>query len=240
MRFCGFCGKELPDGTLCDCPESIKARSQPNQAVHEIKAAAVANKRQLIIGVICIIIIIVAFIKIILFMFSGGTDKQVVRSTRPDYEKPITDFVNAYNRNNSEKMMKIMLPSEYINELKHDSGSSEDWDEYILTFDDALEKEKDTLELDYGKNIKLSAEILDKKELTQSEIKDITELYKNDFGARGVKTVYKIKVEFRIEGEEDYDINKYWVYVAEVKGEGWLLCPKGDGYNPGLYIGLDD
>lgn len=239
MRFCGFCGKELPDGVQCDCPESIKTRSQSRQAVNEIKAVAVANRRQLIIGVVCIAIIIIAFIKIIVFMFSGGNEEPVVRSTRPEYEKPVTDFVSAYNRNNSEKMMKIMLPSDYIDGLKHDTGSSSDWNEYINTLDDNLEKEKDTLELDYGKNIKLSAELLDRKELNTSETKEITELYEKDFGARSVKSAYKIKVEFRTEGSEDYDINKYWIYVVEVRGDGWLLCPEGDGYNPGVYIGLD-
>lgn len=239
MHFCGYCGKELSDGTQCDCTESLAARHQPKQAANEIKAAAVANKRQLIIGAVCIIIIIIAFIKIIVFMFSGGTDEPVVRSTRPEYEKPVTDFVNAYNRNNSEKMLKIMLPSDYIDQLKHDKGSSSDWNDYIRTFNDGLEKEKDTLELDYGKNIKLSVEFLDKKELNQSETDDITELYTEDFGARGVKSAYKIKVEFRTEGSEDYDINKYWIYVVEIRGDGWLLCPEGDGYNPGTYIGLD-
>lgn len=240
MRFCGFCGKELPDGSLCDCSESIKARSQPKQAVNDIKNAAIANRRQIVIGIICIAVIIIAFIKIIVFIFSGETDKQVVRSTKPDYEKPITDFVSAYNHNNSEKMMKIMLPSEYIDELKHNCGSSDEWYEYILTFDDALEKEKDILELDYGKNIKLSAEILDKKELNQSETKEITELYEESFKTNGIKSAYKVKVEFRIEGSEDYDINKYWIYVVEIRGEGWLLSPEGDSYNPGLYIGLFD
>lgn len=240
MRFCGFCGKELPDSIQCDCPQSIAARSQPKQAAHEIKAAAVANKRQLIIGAVCITVIIIAFIKIIVFMFSGGTDEPVVRSTRPEYEKPITDFVNAYNRNNSEKIMKIMLPSDYIEKMKHDSGSPDEWDDYIRSLNDNLEKEKDTLELDYGKNIRLSIDFLDRKELNQSETEDITELYKEDFGARGIKSAYKIKAEFRTEGSEDYDINKYWIYVVEVRGDGWLLCPQGDGYNPGTYIGLDD
>ncbi|MDE6678356.1 MAG: hypothetical protein K2K02_04880 [Ruminococcus sp.] len=239
MRFCGFCGKEIPDGTQCDCSESIKARSRPKQAVKEIKAVAVANKRQLIIGAVCIAVIIIALLKIIVFMFSGGTDEPVVRSTRPEYEKPITDFVSAYNRNNSEKMMKIMLPSDYIDQLKHDSGSADDWKNYINTLNDGLEKEKDTLELDYGKNIKLYAELLDRKELNNSETEEIRKIYEKDFGARSIKSAYKIKVEFRTEGAEDYDINKYWIYVVEVRGDGWLLCPEGDGYNPGIYIGLE-
>ncbi|MCM1507544.1 MAG: hypothetical protein NC177_10490 [Ruminococcus flavefaciens] len=239
MHFCRYCGKELSDGTQCDCPESISARRNPKEVTHEIKASVVANKRQLIIGAVCIAVIIIAFIKIIVFMFSGGTDKSVVRSTRPEYEKPVTDFVSAYNRNNSEKMMKIMLPSDYIEQLKKDTGNSSDWDEYISTFNDGLEKEKDTLELDYGKNIRLSVEFLDKKDLNQSETKEITELYTEDFGARGIKSAYKIKVEFRTEGSEDYDINKYWIYVVEIRGDGWLLCPEGDGYTPGSYIGLE-
>ncbi|MDE5558044.1 MAG: hypothetical protein K2J32_10225 [Ruminococcus sp.] len=239
MRFCVYCGKEIPDGKQCDCPESLSAQRQPKQVASEIKATAVANKRQLIIGTVCLTIIIIALIKIIVFMFSGGTDEPVVRSIKPDYEKPITDFVSAYNRNNSEKMMKIMLPSDYIQELKHDTGNSSDWNDYIRTFNDRIEKEKDTLELDYGKNIKLSAEILDRKELNQTEMEDIKELYEEDFGARAVKSAYKIKVEFRIEGSEDYDIDKYWIYVVEVRGDGWLLCPEGDGYTPGEYIGLE-
>ncbi|MDE6035866.1 MAG: hypothetical protein K2G36_08165 [Ruminococcus sp.] len=234
MRFCGYCGKKLPDGELCNCPESLSARTR--QATQEIKAVAIANRRQLIIGIVCLTIIIIALIKIIVFMFSGGTDEPVVRSTRPEYEKPVTDFVNAYNRNNSEKMMKIMLPSDYIEDFRQGMESPEDWKEYIQTLDDNIEKEKDTLELDYGKNIRLSAEILDRKLLNQSETEEIRKIYEDEYGARTIKDAYKIKVEFQIEGSEDYDINKYWIYVVEVRGDGWLLCPEGDGYTPGDYI----
>ncbi|MCM1314456.1 MAG: hypothetical protein NC040_07775 [Muribaculaceae bacterium] len=237
MHFCGYCGKKIPDGEQCNCPESLSNRNR--QAAEEIKAVAVANRRQLIIGIVCLTIIITAFVKIIVFMFSGGNEEPVVRSTRPDYEKPVTDFVSAYNRNNSEKMMKIMLPSDYIEDFKHDMENPDEWDEYIRTLNDKIEKEKDTLELDYGKNIRLSAEILDRKSLNQSETDDIKKLYEEDFKARAVKSAYKIKVEFQIEGSEDYDINKYWIYVVEVRGDGWLLCPEGDGYTPGSYIGLD-
>ncbi|MDE6834421.1 MAG: hypothetical protein K2J39_09305 [Ruminococcus sp.] len=237
MHFCGYCGKKIPDGEYCNCPENLSARNR--HMADEIKAVAVANKRHLIIGIVCLTIIIIALIKIIVFMFSGGTDEPVVRSTRPEYEKPVTDFVSAYNRNNSEKMMKIMLPSDYIDELKNNMKSPEDWNKYIRTLNDGIEKEKDTLELDYGKNIRLSAEILDRKALNQSENDDIKELYEKDFKARAVKSAYKIKVEFQITGSEDYDINKYWIYVVEVRGDGWLLCPEGDGYTPGNYINLD-
>lgn len=237
MHFCGYCGKKIPDGEQCTCPESLSARNR--QAAKEIKDVAIANRRHLTIGIVCLIIIIVAIIKIIVFMFSGGNEEPVVRSTRPDYEKPVTDFVSAYNRNNSEKIMKTMLPSDYIQELKNDMETPDEWDEYIGALNDSIEKEKDTLELDYGKNIRLSAEILDRKELNQSETNDIKKLYEEDFGARAVKSAYKIKVEFQIDGSEDYDINKYWIYVVEVRGDGWLLSPEGDGYNPGSYIGFD-
>lgn len=241
MHFCGYCGKELSEGNPCDCRESvIAAENQKNRiAAKEIKAAAAANKRQLIIGAVCIIIMIIAFIRIIVFLFSGGADESVVRSTRPEYERPIENFVSAYNKNNSEKMMKVMLPSDYIDQLRHDTGSSEDWEEYITEFNEDIEKEKDRLELIYGRNIKLSAEIIDKKELKKTELLEITELYEDNFDTKGIKSAYKIKVEFQTEGYEDYDIDKHWIYVVEIKGDGWLLCPKGDGYNPGSYIGLD-
>ncbi len=241
MRFCGYCGKELSEGTHCDCRESIiAAENQKNRlAAREIKAAASANKRQLIIGAVCIIIMITAFIRIIIFLFSGGADESVVRSTRPDYEKPIENFVTAYNRNNSERMMKIMLPSDYIDEIRRDVGSSDEWNEYITELNENIEKEKEHLEIVYGRNVTLSARIIDKKELKKSEITEITELYEDTFNTKGLKSGYKIKVEFQTEGREDYDIDKHWIYVVEIKGDGWLLCPKGDGYNPGSYIGLE-
>lgn len=241
MHFCGYCGKKLSDGNPCDCRESVTAaEKQKNRlAAEEIRAAASANKRQLIIGAVCIAVMIIAFIRIIIFIFSGGADESVVRSTRPEYERPIENFVSAYNKNNSEKMMKIMLPSDYIDNLRHIAGSTDEWKEYIIGFNENLEKEKENLELVYGRNVKLSAEIIDRKELKKSEITEITRLYEKTFDTNGLKSAYKIKVEFQTEGSEDYDIDKYWIYVVEIKGDGWLLCPKGDGYNPGSYIGLD-
>lgn len=241
MHFCGYCGKELSEGTPCDCRESIiAAEKQKNlNAAREIKAAAAANKRQLIIGAVCITIIIIAFIRIIIFLFSGGADESVVRSTRPEYERPIENFVSAYNRSNSEKMMKTMLPSDYIESLRYDVGSSKKWEKYITELNDGIEKEKDRLELIYGKNVKLSAEIIDKKELKKTELLEIAELYEDYFNTKGIKSAYKVKVEFQTEGYEDYDIDKHWIYVVEIKGDGWLMSPKGDGYNPGEYIGLD-
>ncbi|MDE5582658.1 MAG: hypothetical protein K2J08_02990 [Ruminococcus sp.] len=236
-RFCGYCGKELRNGSRCDCKESLDSGIYGGGIVtEEIKTAVSDNRRQIIIGLVCMLIIIYALIRITVFIFSGNADEPVVRSTRRDYEKPVTDFVSAYNRNNAWKMIKTMLPSDYIDSEK--KKADDEWEDFITSLEDSLEKEKDRLELDLGKNIRLSAEIIDKKELNNSELKEITEIYSGDFGADDIKSSYKLKVEFLAEGYEDYDIDKHWVYVVEIKGDGWLLCPKGDGYNPGEYIGL--
>lgn len=238
MRFCGYCGKELKDGCPCDCRESVDSGIYKSEIVpKEIKTAVSNNRRQLIIGIVCIAVIIIAFAGIVSFVFSGNADESVVRSTRREYEKPVTDFVNAYNRNNAEKMIKIMLPSDYIDSEKE--SADEKWEKFISGLNDNIEKEKDRLELDLGKNVKLSAEIIDKKDLNNSETEEIAELYSENFGTDGIKSAYKLKVEFLTEGYDDYDTDKHWIYVVEIKGDGWLLSPMGDGYNPGDYIGME-
>ncbi len=236
MRFCKYCGRELADDEVCGCRPAMTVHQVPEYSAADIKAVAYKNKRQLIIGAVCIFIMVFAFVWILVFLFRGGSQESLVRTNNKNYQKPVYNFVSAYNKSNGEKMLKCMLTSDCIDNMKKDLGI--EWEDHLDALSEYIGDEKDKYEYDYGKNIMLSVEFLDKKNVKHSELETIKEFYEDRFDILGIQEAYKIKVEFRIEGSEDYDIDKYWLYVVEIKGDGWLLCPYGDVYKPGRYIGL--
>ena len=240
MPFCKFCGKEVSEGSICECRKrAMRIDYRKGLDSQDIKKTAYENKRQLIIGAVCIAVMIFAVIGIISFIFSGHTEEPVVRTTGREYEKPVTDFVSAYNKNNSERMMKAMLPSDYISKIKKESGSFENWSDFTDGLDEIIESEKDSLEDDYGKNVAMSVEFLDKKNVKHSEMEKLEKLYTESFGTDGIRTAYKVKIELELSGLDDSESDKYWVYVVEVRGEGWLLSPENDELNLGTYIGYE-
>lgn len=204
MAFCSNCGKEIPDGMICDCQMQNMDFVPKNN-----------NKKQFIV----IGIVIVAFILVICLIvssFGGG------------YKQPVNDFIKGFNKSKSEKIFSAVLPDDAVKELKETlKEEDEDWKDFIEEMDDSLEEAREELEDDLGKNVKLSVKFLDKKKVKKSEFEKLEEEYDDDFDAK-VKKAYKVKIEMKLKGKDDEKKNKGWIYVVKLKGDDWKLASYGD------------
>lgn len=209
MAFCPNCGKELPDGTICDCQNNnntfgnISIPAKPN------------NKNQLLtIGIAAIAVIVV--VVLLVSSLGGG------------YKKPVKDLVDSLNKGDSAKMFSAMIPKKKLKEFKKEMKDSKyDWNDLIDKMDDALESANDLLEDEYGKNVKYSVKFIDKKKVKGDDLDDIEEDYEDNFDAE-ISKAYRVKVEMKVKGKKDEDSNTAWLYIVKVKGDDWKISTYDD------------
>lgn len=184
MKYCKFCGAEIPDGGVCSCAES------QNEAIRN--ESSTSNKSA-VISVIAVIAVIIIVIGILGSLLGGG------------YKKPISNFIIGLEKCDVSTMAKA-FPEETAEKLKRES-TDEDLETLISLF-----------ELAYGKNIKISFDIEDKKTLDKSEIEKL----ENSTGL-DIKKAYELSVEVEFEGNKKDNETTVDFTVAKIKGEGWKL-----------------
>ncbi|MDE6426097.1 MAG: hypothetical protein K2K89_08175 [Ruminococcus sp.] len=195
MSFCRNCGKELPDGAVCDCNNmGNSVQKRKNKFIVPVAAAAV---------------VVVAVIGV--SSLSGG------------YKKPVKDYVKAVNNCDMAKMLSVAVPESKMKELKKEAKDSIiDYDAFLDKMDDALEKAIEELEDDYGKNVKFSIKITDKEKVKGDDLNELKEEYENEFDAE-IKKAYKINAEITIKGKDDKKTEDTSLYVVKVKGDDWKV-----------------
>ncbi|MDE5861492.1 MAG: hypothetical protein K2H28_04795 [Ruminococcus sp.] len=209
MSFCPNCGRQVPDGTVCNCQSIV-----PKQ------------KNKFIVPVIAGVAVVAVAIGVSNVAGAG-------------YKKPVRDLVKAINKCDTKKLLSVVIPESQLKEIKKEAKDSIiDWDALLDKMDEALEKEMKELEDDYGKNVKYSAKIVNKKKVKGDDLEDIQEEYDDTYDAE-VKKAYKLKVEMSIQGKKDKDSEKISVYVVKVKGDGWKIYDFDS--NAGIFdFDLDD
>lgn len=209
MAFCKFCGKEIPDGSVCDCPEAQKASA--SGAVPEETSATKNSKTNLVLaaGIIIVLLIILGIISAI-----AGSG----------YKKPIKDMVKGLNKADGQLIMEALYTDDMLDDMADDEDVKikELYDE----MDDELEDALDDLEDEYGKNIKVSVKFEDKKELSDKKLEDYEDRY-DDYYDADVKITkgYEVETTLKIKGKDDDDENEMTFIVLKIKGEGWKLYP---------------
>lgn len=202
MTFCSNCGKPLQDGEVCSCQYGGGIVAQNNK--NNVGKGLAVMGAGLVAGVAVIVLVFSS-------LFGGG------------YKKPVKDYVKALNHCDTKKLLSVMLPDDKIKELKKEMKDSIiDWDALLDKIDESLEDNMEELEDDYGKNVKISAEILDKKKIKGDELEEIQEEYEDLYDAE-VKKAYKLNVEMTIKGKKDKETNKSSLYVVKVKGDDWKI-----------------
>ena len=219
MAFCSNCGKQIPDGSVCDCQYNNVYPSPITQNNHNT-----VNKGFVIMGAGLLAIIVV--VVIIVSSLGGG------------YKKPINDYVKAVNKCDTKKMLSAVLPDKKLKEIKKETKDSIiDFDALLDKMDESLEESKEELEDDFGKNVKFSAKIIDKKKIKGDDLDEIKEDYEDEYDAE-IKKAYKTKVKMTIKGKEDKDTENISFYVVKVKGDGWKIYDYENEMNIGDTLGL--
>ena len=90
----------------------------------------------------------------------------------------------------------------------------------------------DSLEDEYGKNVKVSYKVTDKDELSDKKLKNIQEGLKDnyDIPKKSVTKGYKVDVDMTIKGKDDEDTNETTLYIVKIKGD-WYVCSQNGRFD---------
>lgn len=230
MAFCPFCGKEVAENETCSCHanEKPEAGATPkgnaptgegfnyNMDTSPFGMTHEAAKKKNIL-VIAIAAVVVAVVLIVL----------IVTSSMNAYKKPFKRFEKGFNSSNFGLMIEACFPKDYLDELEDQFGSYyDDWKELITELNEELEEQKIELEDDYGKNVSLSIDILNKKKAEKSEIAMLESYYL--WTDQKIQKAYKVKIKYTLKGRKDSDSQRGWVYAVKFNKSGWLFYPEGD------------
>ena len=95
-------------------------------------------------------------------------------------------------------------------------------DEYVdqEDMDDMLE----SLEEEYGKNIKISYKILDKEKIEKDDLEDVQEKIEKYYDEKvKVSAGYKVTVKSTVKGKEDSETDTDTMSVYKIDGKWYLL-----------------
>lgn len=205
MAFCKNCGRELQDGEVCNCSNTFGEVTTTKKKITVKFLAA---------GGVAIVLVVAV---VMLFSSLGG-----------GYKKPVKDLIDSLNKGNAEKMFYAIAPDKKIKEMKKEMKDSKfDWDDLVELMEKGLESGMESLEKQYGKNVKFDVKFLDKKKIKGDDLDEIEEMYDDEFDAEITKA-YKVKTEITIKGKKDKDSNTNWLYVVKVKGDDWKVSTYDD------------
>lgn len=223
MAFCKFCGKEIPEGGVCDCAAAQgqnaanntfdqannvfnndnnnggKKGIDVNDTINKVKG----NPTLLIGGVAVVLVLILLLIFILGHTGAKGAAKS--------FAKSIT------KKGKGKTYYSLTLPDDEIKELKDD----DDWKDKVEDYNDGI---KDNIDDGYKYKIK---SVKKSKKLSKAALKG-AEKYWEEKGADDPKAKkgyeYKIRIQTKYDGEKETDTRK--ICVVKFKGEGWkvLTC----------------
>jgi len=222
-KFCMNCGAEKEDENLL-CPACTNSQQpttevspeQEQQAILEgqnvvneqfadgSSTVTVAKRKKqfyIVMGVA-----VLAIIMIIALIFGGS-----------GYMGPIKKMCKGIESGNAKYLLST-IPKEVV------KADSIEKDDLQLSMDGL----KETLEDQYGKNIKVTYKKLQAKKMDKDDLTDLKDDLKEYYNVNGVSEAYNIKVSMEIKGNEDSDVNVTDVVVMKIKGK-WYLDPSNSG-----------
>lgn len=234
MAFCKYCGKEIPDGSVCSCDEAqaAVAAEEKNVSNTPVPDSNITSSDEVVTGtnidknsIIMIAGAAAAVIVVILlcvFLFGGG------------YKKPLKNVVKGFNKEDPERIVSAIFTEDMIEDSDEWDG---DYDDCIDAFEDAYDEVVDEFEDEYGKNVKIKYEIDNKKAIKEKKLSDYEDLYDDDLDMKvEIKKGYKLELTVSIEGDkDDEEFDEIELVVVKIKGEGWVICPFDGGFGSLLY-----
>ena len=207
-KLCSSCGASVNDDTSF-CPScgailtstaSSPVATEPSYYPEE--PTATNNKSTLIgIGVIAVALILVI---VLIFSLTGG---------RSGYKKPLNNYFKGLAKGDW-KTFSSALPKEMSEELG-DYG------------DQMMEALSESLEQQFGDNIKITYKIKEKKKLDKDAIKELVNELEEDDIKFDISQAYQLKLEVTIKGDDDDKTDNIKLAVGKVDGK-WCLVGGDD------------
>lgn len=209
-NFCTKCGSPLDiDSVFCpNCGAKIRITTN----LPDTKRKNIILKTGFLLAGILIVILIFSSI------FGGG------------YESVPDDLFEGIEDAEPHKIIRVMPDCE-IEQLEK---SLREYDIYTSAEDYitiTLKTMLKTMALEYGDDISISYDIIDRKELSESKLKDIENQLKIMYNAKDTEASkgYSLKLDVEIEGDNKTNNKNITIDVAKVDGK-WCLVGN-DFYN---------
>lgn len=209
MAFCKYCGREIPENSVCDCPDAqAEANNNPASGAPANETQTVASNQKtgfVVIGV-AVAILLIIIIALLSSIFGGG------------YKKPVKDFEKSLNEGDGKLFIEAMLPEKFLDDV--------DDSQYEL-ISDLVGSLKDFAEDEYGKNVKFIIDIEDKEKLEKDEISALESLYTSTYGLDvEITKGYELDTELTVKGKKGKDSKDMELVVFKIEGEGWKISPE--------------
>lgn len=206
---CEKCGAEMED-TAVDCPNcskvEVKAEAPKKEEVKvEAKKAEVktektsnpSNKKNLFIAIGAIAAVVIILIAILASVLGGGYEAPIKNMFKGMQKADLKTYLKAYP--------EFMGISDYVDQ--------DDMDEML----ESLEKE-------YGKNIKISYKVLDKEKIEKDNLEKVQKKIENYYDEKVKVTAgYKVEVKSTIKGKDDSETDTSTMKVYKIDGKWYLL-----------------
>ncbi|MBP3502638.1 MAG: zinc ribbon domain-containing protein [Clostridia bacterium] len=212
-KFCENCGSELKDtDNVCpncgaavekttkkDVKKDVKLKNEQEQTVNTNESKKNTKTFAIIGGAAALVVILLV---IIIALCSGG------------YKKPLDYMCKGMQKADSKTFLKA-FPAVMTEDLEDSIDN------------DYLEKQLESFEDEYGKNIKITYKILDKEKIDKEDLEDLQEnledKYEDSKKKCKVSAGYKLSVKMTIKGKDDKETDTSTINVYKIGGK-WCLA----------------
>lgn len=200
-KFCMQCGAQIDDNA------EICTSCGANQNAAPADGAAVKEKKSKPVLIAAVAVIIVVILLLLKALFGGS------------YKEPLNNMCK-FMETGKGKYVYRMVPDFVIdNQLGKKKKK-----ELIEKLDDLGENITDSLEDEYGDDIKISYQIKDKDKIDKDDLEDVEEDLEDDYDEKvNVKKGYKLKVKLKVKGDDKSDTETETLNVYKIKGKWYVL-----------------
>ncbi len=206
--FCGYCGaKNREDAAFCEeCGAPLDNSTHVASRSNPVKEKPEAHKRNRIVGISIVAVIVAACIAIVVGIFGGRS-----------YKSTADKFIKATFEADGKAMLSL-IPEKMIKAACDEADMTER--ELAKEITQSLEDTVDYYNRHYDE-WSYSYEIAEVKDISGEDLKDIKENYKDEFGVK-VKAAKTVTVEVIITLDGDTMKNKASIQMIKV-GNSWYL-----------------
>lgn len=153
---------------------------------------------------------------------SSRRSKKSQSSTASDYEDAIEAAMKLASMDITKKELKSMFPDACWDYLEEEANMT--FDEWYEMASEAFADERADLEDEFGEDVKLQYEILNKNEVDEEEFDEFKGNMKEYFGikASSIGECYEVELEATMSGEYEEETEEMTWHVVEIDGSWYV------------------
>lgn len=207
--------------------QPVQPQSVVGNGSEDIPTKEEISNRNKTIGMAGMAVAVLAFCLLVGAIFGGGGS----------YKEPVKNYFESMEKGSGKKLEKAYGDDivDALDEMFEEAGAYDE-DEDVKDIDDAFdalaEENHDDLVEEYGKNIKIKHEIVDKEEMSDKELEKLQKSLKESLDKKcKVKKGYELEVQATVKGKDDKETDITKMKVIKLNGD-WVV------YDEALFLEL--